>query len=134
MNRVLAAAACAVLLLLASRGASAQPPAVTVTFGAHFMFGDDDPFPLRAGPTNTPTVELPLVIVAGNDLMHLNRDLEGHNLTSILRDELGVPLFAGTTIGQNEITTVVTSGLAPGDYPFICTIHSEFMQGSLTVI
>jgi len=129
---LVALCACAAVLVVPS-GAQALPPALTITTGAHFAFGDDDPFPLRAGPANVPTIVLPLAVVAGNDVTHLNRDLEGHNLTSVLRDENGAALFAGVTIGQNEVTTVVTSHLPPGDYPFICTIHSEFMQGTLTV-
>ena len=125
--------AVAAVLLVGPQASHAAPDAVTVTVGNHFIAGDDDPYPLRIGPYQTGTVNVPLVVQAGNNVIHVNRDIEGHNLTSVLRDQNGDRYFAGETIGQSEATVVVTAHLAPGDYPFVCAVHSEFMQGTLTV-
>lgn len=121
-------------MIAAPLHARAATVTVSVTVGNHYTPGDVDPYPIRIGPVQAGTAVLPLVVPVGNDLIHLNRDLEGHNLTALDRDENGQPLFAGQTIGQSQASTIITSHLPTGDYPFVCTIHSEFMQGVLSVV
>lgn len=130
-----AATVVAALAVLAAvpTAARAAPLGVTITVGNHFTPGDLDPYPVRIGPVQHPTVVLPLTIPAGNDLLHINRDLEGHNVTSVAVDANGDPLFSGPTIDRSSVAVIVTSHLPPGEYGFVCTIHSEFMIGLLSI-
>lgn len=134
MRRSLIVAAIGLVGLVSAAPASADPGAITVTVGGQFLPGDDQPYQLRPGPLRIDTVVVPLMVPQGSDLVHINRDLEGHNITSILVDEMGQPLFAGNTIERQQVEIITTSHLPVGDYPFVCTIHSEFMHGTLRVM
>lgn len=74
-----------------------------------------------------------LTIDRGDSLLHSTADTAPHNLVSVERDQSGQPLFSS---GAPELASVRdVSGvpdLAPGAYPFLCTIHPN-MRGTLTV-
>jgi len=122
---IAAAAAGMVLAVLVPSSAPAAPAATVVTQKNFFHPGDADPFEGIAA--------LPLIAPAGQELAHVNLDIEGHNITADEVDEQNVPIFAGTTINRFQATTIDLAQLAPGDYSFHCTIH-PFMQGMLTII
>ncbi len=121
---LLAAAALLVAALVPTH-APAAPAAITLTQENFFHPGDADPFEGIAA--------LPLLVPDGQELAHVNLDIEGHNITADEVDDQDVPIFAGTTINRFQATTIDLSHLAPGDYAFHCTIH-PFMQGVLTII
>jgi hypothetical protein len=120
--------------LLVPGPARAQDLSVTITTGRQFTPGDVDPFTLRpAGQAPIQTMVLPLIVTQGNDLIHVNLDIDAHNITSIGMDGDGNRLFAGDDIREYEFTRIPTAHLVAGGYPFLCTTHQE-MRGVLTVV
>lgn len=133
MQRSVTAFVIAALFSLVVGPATAGPGAVTISVGGHFVTGDHDPYRVNAGPHGIDTAVIPLIQRAGDDLLFLNRDIEGHNITSVDRDEQGVRLFASDTIDRTQVAVVTTSHLPAGDYGFFCSIH-PFMTATLTVV
>lgn len=57
-----------------------------------------------------------------------------HNLTAVIEDAAGTPLFASPTLEPGEVAAVVGSDeLSPGKYEFFCTIYPTTMRGRAMV-
>ncbi|MDX6615747.1 MAG: hypothetical protein QOD60_838 [Solirubrobacterales bacterium] len=56
-----------------------------------------------------------------------------HNVTSTANGPDGKALFRSATIGSGSTPVNGTQFLAPGSYPFICTVHPTTMSGNLVV-
>jgi plastocyanin len=81
-----------------------------------------------AAPFSSGYVDPDVTIAPGEKLTFFNPDVNPHDVTSA---EPG--LFASETVGTgSEVPVTGADALAPGSYPFICSIH-PYMKGTLTV-
>jgi plastocyanin len=87
-----------------------------------------------AGPAPTSYLNPAVTIDSGEALSFFNLDLTApHDVTSTEIGPGAEPLFRSETVGAfTEVPVVGAENLAPGSYPFLCSIHT-FMEGTLTV-
>jgi plastocyanin len=87
-----------------------------------------------AGPAPTTYLNANVTIDGGEPLSFFNLDLTApHDVTSTEIGPGAEPLFRSETVGAfTEVPVVGAENLAPGTYPFLCSIHT-FMEGTLTV-
>jgi plastocyanin len=75
----------------------------------------------------------PTSLDVGDHLTLHNADAAPHDLVSRATDDDGEPLFASEVITGGQSTPVAgVEDLAPGSYPFYCTLHVQ-MAGTLAV-
>ncbi len=70
-------------------------------------------------------------ITAGGTVTVANFDTFDHTVTSVARDEQGLPLF-DVRVPTGRTVTVDVAGLAPGSWGFYCKFHPR-MRGKLVV-
>jgi plastocyanin len=74
-----------------------------------------------------------VAIDEGEPLTFLNLDVLSHDVTARDEGANGRPLFSTPLIGTGqEVPVEGADSVAPGEYPFFCTIHPN-MEGTLTV-
>lgn len=56
-----------------------------------------------------------------------------HNVTATTQGPDGKALFSSATISSGSAPVNGTQFLAPGSYPFFCTVHGTIMSGTLVV-
>jgi hypothetical protein len=56
-----------------------------------------------------------------------------HNVTIELMDVEGTVLFAGGLVTAPETVTYDVPALPAGEYRFVCSVHSDFMRGTIVV-
>lgn len=107
--------------------------------GAAFLWAGLAPASSAAAETRTVTARnftyepTPTTMASGDSLVFANADAVPHNVQSRDRAPDGAPLFASETISGGESTPVTgVEQLAPGNYPFLCTLHPQ-MAGTLAV-
>lgn len=94
--------------------------------------------PAGAGPhtvTSTANTFAPaeVTVARGESLDYVNADVAPHNITSSGTTPTGKLLFGSDTITSGQRTTVRgVEQLAPGTYPYFCTVHEQ-MRGSIVV-
>lgn len=114
------------LSLVAVAPAQAETTSHVFSSGSTFYPGD-----------TTQVIALPLIHLQGNDMALTNLDpIDDHALTSVAfkPGSWYERLFTTqpTTFLETEIVVGV-AGLAPGRYPFFCSIHTN-MQGAFDVV
>ena len=78
----------------------------------------------------TPAIAIP----RGGTLSFANADIPQHDVTSVMKDRRGKPIFNSKLVGLGEVTPVNgVNKLASGNYAFYCTIHPG-MTGTLAVL
>jgi len=109
--------------LLDPAGALAEPGGVAATHFYTFVPGDDD----LGGP--------PILLIEGTELQYVNADPAAHSFTSVARTPTGEWLFDSGVVLLGGVEPVEgTDELAPGDYPFMCSVHPALMRGMLRVL
>jgi plastocyanin len=68
----------------------------------------------------------------GAKLTFANLDVTAHNVASVATTEDGRRLFATPNVSTGTSVVEGTERLAPGTYPFLCTVHPS-MTGNLVV-
>lgn len=80
-----------------------------------------------------------VVVAQGQGLDLYSLDVLPHDVTSVATDAENFPLFGSDAINYDDTVkdgparVNGVEGLAPGAYPFLCTIHPQ-MGGTLTVV
>jgi hypothetical protein len=78
----------------------------------------------------------PIQITQGTDMDFVNLDVSaitnGHQIVSFKRKH-GQPVIKSARVDGPGQTTVITSHLKPGVYPFFCTVHFG-MYGRLEIV
>jgi plastocyanin len=75
-----------------------------------------------------------VTIDQGEPLTFRNTDLARHDVASTQPGAVRNRLFSSDTIGNGETSLVEGSQyLTTGTYSFFCTVHPDFMKGTLTV-
>jgi hypothetical protein len=125
---VLPTASTASPLLTASPTLSTASPTgadgVVVATGAAFAPGHRPPLP-----------DTPVVITRGSRLLLINAEYPGEQPTHNLWHDAEVPQFSSDEVSTGQTTEVIgVASLAPGRYPFVCTIHRQNMTGVLEVV
>ena len=138
---------CAVLQVYGDNlyAATQQPPKLTARVVRNYKSpgGSDLPTPsapegatgaVIAGPEATATGFAPPVVAVpkGSALTFINADTMTHDVTSVKRKD-GKPVFKSPFTGSGSTSQVNgTKKLAPGTYPFFCSLHTQ-MKGELRV-
>src|SRR5688500_13650661 len=69
----------------------------------------------------------PVTVVAkGKTASFLNLDIANHDVVSVKRGGNGAPLFKSALVGLGKRSSIVgVKTLAPGIYPFFCSLHTN---------
>ena len=89
-----------------------------------------------AGPTPLQYASDSITIDQGDTITFQNKDSSGakHDVTSDAKTPDGGRLFKSATIDSGKTAPVVgVDYLKAGDYSFYCTVHPDFMKGTLHV-
>jgi plastocyanin len=115
MSRLAGLAVLCAALLAGTAAIALAAPATITGDGANTFVGGPN-FPGDAGTVAQ-------LVVTGST----------HNVTSTANGPDGKALFRSATIGSGSTPVNGTQFLAPGSYPFICTVHPTTMSGNLVV-
>ena len=142
MRKVLCLALAAMCLSCFAPGAAATD----VEVGGRIVAGGGTPltngvfFPGTALPNDDGTITAvlpPVEIPQGTDVEFTTLDEaavgNGHKLVSLKRRK-GKPVFSSDVLSRpGSSSLVITSNLAPGIYPFYCTLHAG-MWGQIEIV
>lgn len=75
-----------------------------------------------------------IVVYEGDAVSLVNTDIAGHRIEATEQDSSGNALFSSPIAGITQSVPVVgVESLAPGDYGFVCALHTT-MTGTITVL